>query len=67
METNVKKLMNVTIFLIFATSIMGVVASQVSTLEGDTANFSASEIAVLALIVLIYVLGVVYTIAKVFF
>ena len=67
MEANVKKLMDVTIFLIFASSILGVVASQVTTLEGDTTNFSAGEIVVLGLFVLVFVLGVVYTIAKVFF
>jgi len=67
MQANVKKLMEVTIFLLFASSILGVVASQVTTLEGDSTNFSSAEIAVLALIVLIFILGVVYTIAKVFF
>ena len=44
--------------------VLPIIASQVTTLEVDTTNFSATEILLLALITTFIVLGVVYGIVK---
>ena len=60
----VKDLIDVLIYVLFAVVVLPIIASQVTTLEGDTGNFSATEILLLALITTFIVLGVVYGIVK---
>ena len=60
----VKELIDVLIYVLFAVVVLPIIASQVTTLEGDTGNFSATEILLLALITTFIVLGIVYGIVK---
>ena len=59
-----KDLIDVLIYVLFAVVVLPIIASQVTTLEGDTGNFSATEILLLALITTFIVLGIVYGIVK---
>lgn len=61
---NVSDLIDVLVYVLFAVVVLPIIASQVTTLEGDTTNFSATEILLLALITTFIVLGVVYGIVK---
>ena len=61
---NIRDLLDVLIYVLFAVVILPIIASQVTNLEGDTGNFSATEILLLALITTFIVLGVVYGIVK---
>ena len=60
----VKELIDVLIYVLFAVVVLPIIASQVTTLEGDSGNFSATEILLLALITTFIVLGIVYGIVK---
>ena len=60
----VKDLIDVLIYVLFAVVVLPIIASQVTTLEGDTGNFSATEVLLLALITTFIVLGIVYGIVK---
>ena len=60
----VKDLIDVLIYVLFAVVVLPIIASQVTTLEGDSTNFSATEILLLALITTFIVLGIVYGIVK---
>ena len=60
----VKDLIDVLIYVLFAVVVLPIIASQVTNLEGDTCNFSATEILLLALITTFIVLGIVYGIVK---
>ena len=60
----VKDLIDVLIYVLFAVVVLPIIASQVTTLEGDSGNFSATEILLLALITTFIVLGIVYGIVK---
>lgn len=59
-----RDLIDVLVYVLFAVVVLPIIASQVTTLEGDTTNFSATEILLLALITTFIVLGVVYGIVK---
>lgn len=61
---NVKGLLDVLVYILFAVVVLPIIASQVVSMEGDTTNFSATEILVLGLITTFIVLGVVYGIVK---
>lgn len=61
---NTRDLIDVLVYVLFAVVVLPIIASQVTTLEGDTTNFSATEILLLALITTFIVLGVVYGIVK---
>lgn len=63
-KINTKELMNVLIYVVFASVIIPIIATQLSALEGDTGNYSASEILLLGLITTFIILGVVYAIVK---
>jgi hypothetical protein len=43
-----KDLIDVLVYVLFAVVVLPIIASQVTTLEGDTTNFSATEILILA-------------------
>jgi len=59
-----KDLLNILVYVLFAVIILPIIAAQVTTLEGDTTNFSASEILLLGIITTFIILGVVYGIVK---
>jgi len=61
---NTRDLIDCLVYVLFAVVVLPIIASQVTTLEGDTTNFSATEILLLALITTFIVLGVVYGIVK---
>jgi len=52
------------VYVLFASAILPVIASQMATLEGDTTNFSATEILLLGLVTLFVILGLVYAVVK---
>ena len=60
----VKDLIDVLIYVLFAVVVLPIIDSQVTTLEGDDTNFIATEILLLALITTFIVLGIVYGIVK---
>jgi hypothetical protein len=59
-----EKLTKILVYVLFASAILPVIASQMATLEGDTTNFSATEILLLGLITLFVILGIVYAVVK---
>lgn len=59
-----KSLIDILVYVLFAVVVLPIIASQITTLEGDTTNFSATEILLLALVTTFIVLGVVYGIVK---
>ena len=61
------KLIKTLIFVFFAGAIIPIIGSQMIALEGDTTNFSATEIVLFGLVTTLIILGVVYTIAKAYF
>lgn len=63
-KVNTKKLIDVLIYVLFAVVLLPIIGSQVITLEGDTTNFSATEILLFGLITTFVVIGVVYAIIK---
>jgi len=63
-KVSTKELMNILIYVMFASVIIPIIGAQMVTLEGDTTNFSATEILLFGLVVTFIVLGVVYAIVK---
>ena len=59
-----KKLMNVLIYIVFASVLIPIINTQIVGLEGDTTNYSASEILLMGLITTFIILGLVYAIVK---
>jgi hypothetical protein len=57
-------LIDVLVYVLFAVVILPIIGSQIVTLEGDSTNFSATEILLFGLITTFIVLGVVYGIVK---
>lgn len=58
------ELMDVLIYVLFASLIIPIIAGQLSGLEGDTGNFSAGEILIIGVITTFIILGVAYSIIK---
>jgi hypothetical protein len=59
----VKDLMDVLIYVVFASVLIPIIASNIHSLDGDE-NISASEYVLLGLITTFIILGVVYAIVK---
>jgi len=57
-------LIDVLIYVMFASVVIPIVATQMIALEGDSTNFSAAEILLFGLVTTLIVLGVVYAIVK---
>jgi len=64
---HVKELMDVLIYVLFASVVLPIIAINIRAMAGDSGNFSASEIVVLGLITTLIVLGVAYAIIKTLF
>lgn len=65
MDSN--KLIKTLVYVFFAGAIIPIIGSQMVALEGDTTNFSTSEILLFGIVTTLIILGVVYTIAKTYF
>ena len=63
----VNELVDVLIYVLFGSVVIPLIAYQMLTIEGDTANFSATEIVLFGLVTTILSLGFVYSIVKRFF
>lgn len=63
-KAGVKDMINVMIYVLFAVIVLPIIGGAVTTLEGDTGNFSATEILLFGLITTFVVIGVVYAIIK---
>lgn len=57
-------LMEVLIYVLFASVLIPVIAINIKAMTGDSGNYSAAEIAVLGFITTIVILGIGYTIYK---
>ncbi len=62
-KLHVKDLLDVLIYVLFASVLLPIIAVQINGMEGD-ANFSPTEILLIGLITLFVVIGVVYGIIK---
>lgn len=62
-NVTVKSLLDILIYVLFASVLLPIIASQVNTME-DEENFSATEILLVGLITTFIVIGVVYGIVK---
>jgi len=60
----IKDLVDILVYILFAVVVLPIIGSQIVTLEGDTTNFSATEILLFGLITTFIVLGLVYAIVK---
>lgn len=63
-NSKLKKLMDVLVYVLFASVVLPIIAVNIRGMTGDAANWSVTEIAVLSLITTLIVLGVVYGIYK---
>jgi len=62
--TGTKGLIDILVYVLFAVVVLPIIGSQITALEGDTTNFSATEILLFGLITTFVVLGLVYGIVK---
>ena len=63
-KLQVKDLIDILVYVLFAVVVLPIIGGQITTLEGDTTNFSATEILLFGLITTFIVLGLVYGIVK---
>lgn len=63
-NTKVGDLIDILIYVLFAVVILPILGGAVVTLEGDSTNFSATEILLFGLITTFVIIGVVYGIIK---
>ena len=57
-------LMKLLFYVVLASVVIPIINTQMSTIEGDAGNYSASEILLAGLVTLFILLGLVYAIAK---
>lgn len=62
-NVTVKSLLDILIYVLFASVLLPIIATQVNTMEEEE-NFSATEILLVGLITTFIVIGVVYGIVK---
>jgi hypothetical protein len=63
-KASAKDLINVMVYVLFAVIVLPIIGSSVVALEGDTTNFSATEILLFGLITTFVIIGIVYAIIK---
>lgn len=63
-KVKTKDLLDILVYVLFAVVILPIIGGQIVTIEGDTTNFSATEILLLGLVTTFIILGVVYGIVK---
>ena len=62
-KLHVKDLMDVLIYVVFASVLIPIIATNINTMEDDE-NFTATEVVLVGLITTFIILGVVYAIVK---
>ena len=65
-KISVASLIDILVYVLFAVVVLPIIGGQLVTLEGDSTNFSATEILLFGLIMTFIVLGIVYAIVKKF-
>ena len=63
-KVSTRDLIDILVYVLFAVVVLPIIGGQIVNLEGDTTNFSATEILLFGLITTFIVLGVVYGIVK---
>ena len=63
-KVSTKSLVDILVYVLFAVVVLPIIGGQIVTLEGDSTNFSATEILLFGLITTFIVLGIVYGIVK---
>lgn len=63
-KLNTEDLMSVLFYVVLASVVIPIINTQMSGIEGDSGNYSASEILLAGLVTLFILLGLVYAIAK---
>lgn len=63
-KVTVKSLLDILIYVLFASVLLPIIATQVNTMDSDKKNFTATEILLIGLITTFIVIGVVYGIVK---
>ena len=63
-KVTVKSLLDILIYVLFASVLLPIIATQVNTMDEDDENFSATEMLLIGLITTFIVIGVVYGIVK---
>ena len=63
-KLSTKELMRLLFYVVLASVVIPIINTQMKTIEGDTGNYSASEILLAGLVTLFILLGLVYAIAK---
>jgi len=66
-KTGTGDLIEILIYVLFGSVIIPIVAGTMLTIEGDTTNFSTTEILVAGIVTTVLLLGFVYSIVNRFF
>jgi len=64
MASQMNKLFGTLMYAVVLSAVLGTIAGAFVTLQADTTNFTAGQIALLGLCITIIVIGIVYTLAK---
>lgn len=63
-KLNTGSLMKVLVYVLFASVLIPLINTQMLTIEGDSGNYSATEILLAGIVTTFIILGVVYGIVK---
>ena len=63
-KLSTESLMKLLFYVVLASVVIPIINTQMSSIEGDSTNYSASEILLAGLVTLFILLGLVYAIAK---
>ena len=63
-KLSTSSLMKVLVYVLFASVLIPLINTQMLTIEGDTGNYSATEILLAGIVTTFIILGVVYGIVK---
>ena len=63
-KVKISDLIDILVYILFAVVVLPIIGGQLVSLEGDSTNFSATEILLFGLIMTFIVLGIVYGIVK---
>jgi hypothetical protein len=61
---SVGDLVDILVYILFAVVVLPIIGGQLVSLEGDSTNFSTTEILLFGLVMTFIVLGIVYSIVK---
>ena len=63
-KLSTESLMKLLFYVVLASVVIPIINTQMASIEGDSTNYSASEILLAGLVTLFILLGLVYAIAK---